>query len=309
MKEIATGGTGQVNKTEAFAGGETAGSVDDVGRGDRRLRGGDLAEVQPEVVKHGSHDQSTHAGGRGRTSTNTAGGGGAAGEYGGYKLSNPDNPPGETAKRRPESIAAARATREKIAQVEPQMTRDMIDIANKQGARMDGLDYRLKSEKSLARKIDDEKDLDFGGDADRAAANMSDVVRYTMTFKDNDYVAGSTRVVDDLREKGYETRVKNYWQDGDPYQGINIAAVHPNGTRFELQLHTRTSLDFKEPIHTRYDRYRESRDPRERYREYTGMRRAAAQIPKPPPPSGLAAIGETKFQPFTPTPESAPVTI
>jgi hypothetical protein len=68
MKEIATGGTGQVNKTEAFAGGETAGPVDDVGRGDRRLRGGDLAEVRgpaEPVVKHPGHpDQKVHAGGR-----------------------------------------------------------------------------------------------------------------------------------------------------------------------------------------------------------------------------------------------------
>jgi hypothetical protein len=130
-----------------------------------------------------------------------------------------------------------------------------------------------------------------------------------MTYKDSDYVSGANRVVEDLREKGYEMRVKNYWQDGDPYQGINISAVHPNGTKFELQLHTPTSLDFKEPTHAKYDKYRESTSPQVRYKEYTSMRRIARQIPKPPPPDGLSAIGDAKFQPFTPTPESAPVAI
>ena len=56
--EIATGGTGEISKSDS--GDQIAGFVEDDGRGDRRLRGGDLDEVQFSVEKHGSHDQSSH---------------------------------------------------------------------------------------------------------------------------------------------------------------------------------------------------------------------------------------------------------
>lgn len=69
FEEIDTGGTGQVGK--AVAGSETAGPVEDVGSGDRRVRkesvgeGGGAVVVAFEpglrpVLKHGSHDQSSH---------------------------------------------------------------------------------------------------------------------------------------------------------------------------------------------------------------------------------------------------------
>ena len=305
-KEIPTGGTGELEKAKAFRGGQIAGSVEDDGRGDRRLRERDLRQTKQSVEKHqaGKHDQKLH----GRWAGGASGGAGDN-EFGGYTLNEPPNPPGEANRRGADSIAAAKEMRDRIGVLEPEITRDMITLANSNGARMAGLDQRLKSEKSLARKIDDEKDADFGGDAKLTAENMSDVARYTMTFKDNEYVQGTERILEDLKDQGYLVNPKNYWQDGDPYQGINISAVHPNGAKFELQVHTPTSLDFKEPTHERYDKYRESRDPKERYKEYTGMRRMARQVPKPPPPDELLSIGEIKFQPFTPTPDSPPVTI
>jgi hypothetical protein len=185
----------------------------------------------------------------------------------------------------------------------------MIDAANKHKATMVGLKHRMKSEKSLARKIDDEKDLDFGGDAERAAANMNDVARYTMEYDSADYVKGAEGVIGDLEGQGYSLKVKNYWDDGDPYQGINIAAVHPNGTRFELQFHTPESSAVKGKIHERYQTYRESDDPQTRYKEYTGMRRTAEDITVPEPREALISIGELKSQPFTPRPDAPPVEI
>ncbi len=225
-------------------------------------------------------------------------------------LNEPDNPPGETDKRRPDSIAAARAERARVAAIEPEITADMVDIADAHGGKLEGLDFRLKSEKSLARKIDAERDEPkFGGDPEKCARDMSDVARYTITFGDSQYVAGSKAVIKDLEAQGYELRVKNYWHKGDPYQGINIAATHPKtGVTFEIQLHTPTSLDFKEPklsagdpmrsqsTHVLYETYRESKNNRVRYDTYHSMRRQAQQIPVPPPPSDLLAIGEPRFQ-------------
>jgi hypothetical protein len=171
----------------------------------------------------------------------------------------------------------------------------MIDTANANGGTMEGLDYRMKAEKSLARKIDDEK-VENGGDAEVTADKMSDVVRYTMTFEEPEYTEGVAGTVEGLEAKGYDMRVKNYWVEGDPYQGINVAAVHPNGQKFELQFHTPGSHKAKEPIHAEYETYRESRDNRTRYTTYRRMTRMAARITVPAGP--VLSIGTPLFQGF-----------
>ena len=70
FEEIDTGGTGAVGK--AVAGSETAGPVEDDGRGDRRVRKDSVGEVRGRgvvvafepglrpVLKHGSHNQASH---------------------------------------------------------------------------------------------------------------------------------------------------------------------------------------------------------------------------------------------------------
>lgn len=100
-KEIPTGGTGEIAKADS--GDQVAGSVDDDGRGDRRLRGGDLGDADAAVVKHGEHDQQSHAGGRGRAPKRTTPKGGK-GE------------PGTTIDSYPE--ATRRAIRRKPAEVQ-----------------------------------------------------------------------------------------------------------------------------------------------------------------------------------------------
>ena len=238
---------------------------------------------------------------------------GGAGSYRGYVLSEPENPPAKEGTD-PKVVEAAQGVRAMVVASEPAITRSMIDLALNNGGTLEGLDFRLKSEKSLARKIGQEADTQYGGAVGRAASAMSDVARYTMTFKDSDYVGGVKGTVADLESKGYVLRVKNYWEAGDPYQGINVAAVHPDGTKIEMQFHTPTSLDFKEPkldpgsplesqaLHRQYERYRESTDPKERYQLYDSMSRISSHIPVPPPPAALLGIGTLKRQPFTPKP-------
>jgi len=237
--------------------------------------------VVANIWKHlgGKHDQASHGGKR----------------HGGYKLNDPDNPKPDASVPE-DSRLAAKAMRDHIASIEPGMTRDMIDLAGAHGGEMVGLDFRLKSEKSLARKVEAEK-ADFGGDATKAAQAMSDVARYTIAFDEGDYVKGSEAVVADLEAKGYKTRVKNYWTGNDPYQGINIAVTHPDGTVFELQLHTPRSATVKEKVHLIYDRYRVAKSPRERFRLYDSMVRISNAIPVPS--GNILGLGDLKVQPFT----------
>jgi len=235
------------------------------------------------LAKHGSHDQSTHG--------NWAGGGGSS--YGGYALNDPANP---SATGRPgDAVSAAQRVRAAAADAEPAITREVIDIANDTGGTMEGLDYRLKAEKSLARKVDDERGQ-HDGDVEKTADSMSDVVRYTMTFDDAAYLGGVDAALAQMEAQGYSMRVKNYWTGGDPYQGINVAVTHPNGTKFELQFHTPQSLAAKDPIHAHYETYRSSRDNRVRWTAYYRMTRMASKIPTPP--GNILSLGEAKFQGF-----------
>jgi hypothetical protein len=232
------------------------------------------------MVKHlaGKHDQASHSGKR----------------HGGYRLSDVDNPKADASVSQ-DSRDAAKAIRDAAMEIEPGMTADMIDLANAHGGQMEGLDFRVKSEKSLARKVEAEKQ-DFDGDAMKTAESMSDVVRYTMSFDERQYTAGTEAVLADLQSKGYQTRTKNYWQSDDPYQGINVAVTHPNGTVFELQFHTPKSVMEKEKVHLIYDNYRTEPSKKRRWAMWQEMVGISNAIPVPP--GNLLGIGELRSQTF-----------
>ena len=218
--------------------------------------------------------------------------------YKNYDLVDPPNPQPKDGQYPTEIVEAAKQQREKIEKVEKEITETLIDLAEKHDSVLIGLKHRLKSIKSLARKINDEKG---NRTAAETAEEMSDVVRYTATFSPENYVSGASGVIDDLKKQGYSLTVKNYWQAGDPYQGINIAAVHPNGTRFELQFHTPQSALDKEAIHEIYDEYKVATDPKKRFQLYNRMTRMAERIAIPAEKDKLYEIGETRTQEFSPT--------
>ncbi|CAB4159313.1 hypothetical protein UFOVP711_78 [uncultured Caudovirales phage] len=243
--------------------------------------------VVVDIFKHlaGKHDQRSHSG----KSTS----------HGGYQLNEPKNPQPKAGQYREDSVQAASAERARIAEIEPAMTREMIDIANAHGATMEGLDFRLKSDESLARKVDAEKDTDFGGDATKTAQSMSDVVRYTMTYPDAEYAGNVESTIADMEARGYKARVKNYWEMDDPYQGINVALTHPSGVKVELQFHTPKSVKVKETVHGLLDKFRTESNPRTKFGLWDRMVRVSNQIPVPPPPEQLLSIGDLKSQTFT----------
>jgi hypothetical protein len=221
-------------------------------------------------------------------------------KYKGYELKEPDNPSPKDGEYPDDVVEAAKAQRDKVAKVEAEITKLLIDLAEKNKANMEGLDYRMKALKSLIRKIAAEKDEEHGGDAKKAAEAMSDIARYTMSYEPEDYIDGVKDVVEQMKKLGYELNVKNYWKGGDPYQGINVAVVHPDGTRFELQFHTPQSVADKEKIHAIYEDYRTETDPRKRFIMYNRMVRMAEKIGVPYPPEELLEIGNVREQPFTP---------
>lgn len=136
----------------------------------------------------------------------------------------------------------------KAQMAEPQVTNDLIKITQKQGSRLEGLDFRLKTQESLERKISKEPH-----------SKMRDVLRYTEISNVDSQYSDYCHTMEALEEKGYQiSAVKNSWNDPfRAYKGINTNIKTPEGYEFELQFHTKESFDLKNgKLHELYEKQR-----------------------------------------------------
>jgi len=201
--------------------------------------------------------------------------------------------------RSSEALAKAKEVFAKAASVEPRITALMKDLAKQTGGELVGLENALKSEKSLARKIDTDAVKNWGGDRELAGGMISDSVRYTMNFGDDNYTANLDSTINRMQSSGWKVSdVKNFWQAGDPYDGVNIKAER-FGVKVELQLHTPASYKIKvEGLNENYQAYREAIPIRERWSLYSRMVRYSDKTARPSNVASLMAIGTLVFQGF-----------
>jgi hypothetical protein len=234
------------------------------------------------VEKHGSHDQSSHGrkGGSGSDSSSDM---------------VADKAPSST--RSPEAAKEAVALRARSAALEPKITEMVVARAGEHGGEVVGLRNRLKSTDSLARKIDADAVKEHGGDRAASAAAVSDSVRYTVKFDEEDYTNGVTATLESLERDGYSVRAKNFWQQGDPYQGMNVKATK-DGVTVELQFHTNSSFRAKASLHPVYEEYRASKDNKVRRQAWDRMVQLASAIPKPAGYVALLTVGSLTMQQF-----------
>ena len=174
---------------------------------------------------------------------------------------------------------------ERMKKVEPKITSDLSTIAAETNAQMAGLEYRLKTEDSLARKIAkdaDEKSVSL----QEADKKIRDVLRYTMLREEKNFTDGYFSTEEALIKNGYRIkRVKNTWKDGAVYKGVNTIIADSHGNEFELQFHTRKSLEVKEgELHKLYERFRKL-DREENLQEVAELEarmiRLSSTIPNP----------------------------
>jgi len=134
---------------------------------------------------------------------------------------------------------------------EPDITRDVRALAQN-GSYLAGLSHRIKEEDSLMQKIlaDAIKEsVDLG----RAADGISDVLRYTLVIKDEDYSRQVPEALEKLTNSGYKVvKFHNAW-GGRFYQGINVQLLSPSGIKTELQFHTPNSYAIKQASHEVYE--------------------------------------------------------
>ena len=255
-----------------------------------------VERYENEVKKHGDHDQSEHG------NWATGGGGGKDGSSSRPRMADDVKPEPD---RTPAAVKQAERLRRDAEAVEPAVTSLMEGIAKTIGADfavLDGkssLEQRLKSTDSLARKIDADAEKDHGGDREKAANAISDAVRYTLNIDDNSYADGVEKTVGALEKTGWKVEsVKNFWQQGDPYDGTNIK-LSKDGVKVELQLHTPQSHKVKEvDLHDDYEKYRKSTDNAERRRLWDGMVEKAKAIPRPANMGKLLTLGTLVVQTF-----------
>jgi hypothetical protein len=176
----------------------------------------------------------------------------------------------------------------------------MKTIQENAGGEFVQLDQRVKSTDSLARKIDSDAVSEFDGDRSRAADAVSDAVRYTLKVGDDTYAQSLDSTVKALEASGFTLRVKNFWQSGDPYDGVNIKAKK-DGIEVEVQLHTRSSFSHKEGeggTHPIYKAYQTELNDSKRETMWNQMIEIAKGVTRPANYGAILATGTLVLQQF-----------
>ena len=133
---------------------------------------------------------------------------------------------------------------------EPKITSDVTSAISKTDAKIFGLEHKLKTQESVARKKSLGKDV-------------KDAIRYTAVSSEANFVKNYNAIKSELEKLGYsETRCKNYFEEYRKGM-VNHKSVQSNfktddGYEFEIQFQTKASQlakDKKVPL------YEESRNP------------------------------------------------
>ena len=176
----------------------------------------------------------------------------------------------------PAAVAALLRAAAEVA--EPGITDAVRTAAEGSGGELVGLEHRLKTVGSIAEKITRR----------RGAADLEDLIRYTVIADDDHYLAVNEVVLDRLADMGaiLLERVAG-WRSGSQYKGMNHV-LELDGHAFELQLHTPSSYNALKAARALYEERRRPSTPNRRQREL--RRQEAALFEVVPWPPGLPPV-------------------
>ncbi|MGW0391831.1 ATP nucleotide 3'-pyrophosphokinase [Streptomyces sp. NPDC003042] len=152
------------------------------------------------------------------------------------------------------------------------------------GAEVIGFENRLKSPDSLKRKVATSLKEHPGQSAEAALATLSDAVRYTLQWNEDQYTDGVTTAAHVLSSWGNDsTKWSNTWGRTQGYKGLNTGWRAPrSGQLFEVQFHTPASKWAQEATHKLYEEQRLPGTSPERKRELQEQQNAFfAAVPVP----------------------------
>lgn len=140
------------------------------------------------------------------------------------------------------------------------------DLADALDGEMHGLQYEMKTEASLERKLGQQIEL-AGMTPEEAMADMKDVVRYTVVFPEGSFAESAAALIEGFQEKGFEplkSKVTFGARAGEDTRGLLAGELIPGaalntawrdpgtGFPFEIQVHTPESLVAKTVSHEYY---------------------------------------------------------
>lgn len=149
----------------------------------------------------------------------------------------------------------------------------MMQSLEGNGAQLAGFKFRLKEVGSLKRKIaadflEDRFKAEAKGEPppsmESIASKMGDAVRYTLEVPEDSYSDHVQGAIEKLKAAGYTLKpgkFKNTWDPKNPYRGLNVNIISPDGVTMEVQFHTPQSLQIKEINHLIYEAARETATP------------------------------------------------
>lgn len=131
-----------------------------------------------------------------------------------------------------------------------EITSDVSSAASDSGSKLHGLEHRLKTEKSIRRKISKAM-TEEGLTSDQAAQSIKDAVRFTTISSEKSFVDNYNSFKQLLQQKGYdEVRCRNYFdlfrQGKVKHKSVQSVFETPDGYKFEVQFQTPSSQEAKD---------------------------------------------------------------
>ena len=151
---------------------------------------------------------------------------------------------------RDDALEGARALFNNGKAVEPEISGIFKSVAKSEKGEIHGFAFRLKTRKSIVSKIGrlmNEEAMSLP----QALDNIQDINRYTMVFEHDTFVRNSKNAIRAFRKEGWHLVKGNNAFGGDFYHGYNVK-LQKGGQFIEIQFHTPTSIEIKEPSHILY---------------------------------------------------------
>jgi hypothetical protein len=169
----------------------------------------------------------------------------------------------------------------------------MRDTENQDPSRhLIGFEHRRKGRDRIKEKVHDNLN-EYSLSLDEAISFIPDAIRYTFQYEEVRYTQGVREDITRLEGQGFTLdKLKNSWSD-DQYKGINSQWIERDtGQRFEVQFHTRISLEAKQLTHDAYARLRTLQtDKFEEMVLEAFQKKVSSEVPIPP---GAAEIPDYK---------------
>jgi hypothetical protein len=144
-----------------------------------------------------------------------------------------------------------------VEREQEKITPAMRDTENQDSTRhLVGFEHHLKGRDRIKEKVHDNLN-EYSLSLDEAISFIPDAIRYTFQYDEVRYTQGVREDIARLKGQGFTLdKLKNSWSD-DQYKGINSQWIERDtGQRFEVQFHTRISLEAKQVTHDAYARLR-----------------------------------------------------